>query len=207
MVSSVAVLSVALVAVGLVLTPGPNTVYLLTRTVAQGRAAGMVCLSGVATGFVIYLACSAAGVTALLTLVPHLMQGIRAAGATYLLWLAWHTLRAPSIVEGESPRESPPRRRLFLLGLATNLLNPTIAVLYLSLLPQLIDTGRGNVALQGLILGSVQASIMVAFNCLLVLGAGRVSGWLIDHPRLLRAQRWLASSVLGVLAVQIVVVQ
>src|ERR687894_94154 len=161
MVSSVAVLSIALVAVGLVLTPGPNTVYLVTRTMAQGRTAGMVCLSGVATGFVIYLAGSAAGVTALLTLVPHMLQGIRAVGATYLLWLAWHTLRSPSIVDTEEQARETPPGKLFLLGLATNLLNPTVAVLYLSLLPQLIDTARGNVALQGLILGSVAVQIVV----------------------------------------------
>ncbi|HZM78374.1 MAG TPA: LysE family translocator [Candidatus Limnocylindrales bacterium] len=203
-----AVLSIALVAVGLVLTPGPNTVYLVTRTMAQGRAAGMVCLSGVATGFVIYLAGSAAGVTALLMLVPHMLQGIRAAGATYLLWLAWHTLRAPSIVDADAAaaNEKSPWR-LFLLGLATNLLNPTVAVLYLSLLPQLIDTARGNVALQGLILGSVQAGIMIAFNCLVVLAAGRISGWLTGHPRWLRAQRWAASTLLGALAIQTVIVQ
>lgn len=207
MVSSVAVLSIALVAVGLVLTPGPNTVYLVTRTMAQGRAAGMVCLSGVATGFIIYLAGSAAGVTALLMLVPHVLQGIRAAGATYLLWLAWHTLRSPSIVDAEAPAKETPPKRLFLLGLATNLLNPTVAVLYLSLLPQLIDRARGNVALQGLILGSVQAGIMLAFNCLVVLAAGRIAGWLTGHPRWLRAQRWLASTVLGALAVQLVIAQ
>jgi len=207
MVSSVAVLSIALVAVGLVLTPGPNTVYLVTRTMAQGRAAGMVCLSGVATGFVIYLAGSAAGVTALLMLVPHMLQGIRAVGATYLLWLAWHTLHTPSTVDTETPPREKSPAKLYLLGLATNLLNPTVAVLYLSLLPNLIDTARGNVALQGLILGSVQAGIMLAFNCLVVLAAGRISGWLTGHPRWLRAQRWLASTILGVLAVQIVIVQ
>ncbi len=207
MVSSVAVLSIALVAVGLVLTPGPNTVYLVTRTMAQGRAAGMVCLSGVATGFVIYLVGSAAGVTALLMLVPHMLQGIRAVGATYLLWLAWHTLRTPSIVDADDPPREKSPAKLYLLGLATNLLNPTIAVLYLSLLPQLIDQARGNVALQGLILGSVQAGIMLAFNCVVVLAAGRIAGWLTDHPRWLRAQRWLASTILGALAVQIVMVQ
>jgi threonine/homoserine/homoserine lactone efflux protein len=207
MVSSVAVLSIALVAVGLVLTPGPNTVYLVTRTMAQGRAAGLVCLSGVATGFVIYLVGSAAGVTALLMLVPHMLQGIRAVGATYLLWLAWHTLRSPSIVETDAPPRERSPAKLYLLGLATNLLNPTVAVLYLSLLPQLIDTARGNVALQGLILGSVQAGIMLACNCLIVLAASRIAPWLSHHPRWLRAQRWLASTVLGALAVQIVMVQ
>lgn len=205
MVSSVAVLSIALVAVGLVLTPGPNTVYLVTRTMAQGRAAGMVSLLGVAAGFLVYLVGSAAGVTALLMLVPHALDAIRAAGATYLLWLAWRTLRAPAMIDGGHGPQVP-SGRLFLTGLATNLLNPTIAVLYLTLLPQLIDRARGNVALQGLILGSVQIAIMLTFNCVLVLAAGRVAVWLAKHPRLLRAQRWLAASVLGALAVQLVAV-
>jgi threonine/homoserine/homoserine lactone efflux protein len=202
-VSSVAVLSITLVAVGLVLTPGPNTVYLLTRTMTQGRTAGMTCLLGIATGFAVYLISSAAGITALLTLVPHLLQAIKAAGATYLLWLAWRTLRTPSTLDSDDD-QCVSSGRLFLLGLATNLLNPTIAVLYLSLLPQLIDTARGHIALQGLILGSLQTAIMLTFNCLLVLAAGRIAIWLTDHPRWLRAQRWLAATILGALAVQIV---
>ncbi|WP_117210246.1 LysE family translocator [Allorhizocola rhizosphaerae] len=206
MVSSVAVLSIALIAVGLVLTPGPNTVYLVSRTVAQGRTAGLVALLGVGAGFVIYLAGSAAGVTAVLTLVPHLFDAIRFVGAAYLLWLAWHTVRAQSIVD-DSELTTHSHGRLFLVGLATNLLNPTMAVLYLSLLPRFIDSARGNVAVQGLILGSVQIAIMLAFNCLVVLAAGRITPWLTNRPRWLRVQRWLAATVLASLAVQIAVTQ
>ena len=115
MVSSIAVLSVALLAVGLVLTPGPNTVYLVTRTISQGRSAGMAALLGIATGSVVYLVSSAAGAAALLILVPHLLQGIKAAGTTYLLWLAWHTLRTSPLVD-QPPVEQTSTSRLFLLG-------------------------------------------------------------------------------------------
>ncbi len=204
MVSSVAVLSIALIAMGLVLTPGPNTVYLVSRTMAQGRAAGMVSLLGVGAGFVVYLVGSAAGVTAVLTLVPHVFDAIRFTGSTYLMWLAWHTVRSRSIVDTNGLVSHSPGR-LFLVGFATNLLNPTIAVLYLSLLPRFIDSARGNVALQGLILGSVQISIMLAFNCLIVLAAGRIAPWLTNRPRWLRVQRWLAATVLASLAVQIAI--
>ncbi|HZM79015.1 MAG TPA: LysE family translocator [Candidatus Limnocylindrales bacterium] len=201
MVSSIAVLSVSLLAVGLVLTPGPNTVYLVSRTISQGRTAGMAALLGIAAGSLIYLVSSAAGATALLMLVPQVLQGIKAAGTTYLLWLAWHSLRA-SPMAGQQPLEQISNSRLFLLGLATNLLNPTVALVYLSVLPQLIDSNRGHVALQGLILGTLQAVIMLAINCLVVLGAGRIAGWVSHRPRLLRMQRWLTSTVLGVMAVQ-----
>ncbi len=201
MVSSAAVLSISLIAVGLVLTPGPNTVYLVSRTIAQGRAAGMVSLLGIAAGFAVYLAGTAAGVTTIVLVIPQVLQGIKAAGTTYLLWLAWRALRAPLVVDNQPPAMASPGR-LFLLGLATNLLNPTVAVLYLTLLPQLIDADRGNVALQHLILGSVQVSIMLGVNFLVVLGAGRIAKWLADRPRMLRAHRWLTSTALGVLAVQ-----
>jgi threonine/homoserine/homoserine lactone efflux protein len=201
MVSSIAVLSVSLLAVGLVLTPGPNTVYLVTRTISQGRTAGLAALMGIACGSVVYLVSSAAGATALLMLVPQLLQGIKAAGTTYLLWLAWHTLRTPSTVDHQTTEQTP-ISRLFLLGLATNLLNPTVALVYLSVLPQLIDSNRGHVALQGLILGSLQAIIMLTVNCVVVLSAGRIAGWVSHRPRLLRVQRWLTSTVLGAMAVQ-----
>lgn len=201
MVSSIAVLSVSLLAVGLVLTPGPNTVYLVTRTISQGRSAGMAALLGIATGSVVYLVSSAAGAAALLILVPELLQGIKAAGTTYLLWLAWHTLRASPLMQHQ-PTEQTSSSRLFLLGLATNMLNPTVALVYLSVLPQLIDANRGHVALQGLILGALQAVIMLTVNCFVVLGAGRIAGWLAHRPRLLRVQRWLTSTVLGAMAVQ-----
>ncbi|HCT78138.1 MAG TPA: lysine transporter LysE [Micromonosporaceae bacterium] len=206
MVSWVAVLSIALVAVGLVLTPGPNTIYLVSRTVAQGRSAGLVSLLGIATGFFVYLLGSAAGLTTLLNTVPFLYDGVRLLGAAYLAWLAWqawHSGREPEIsVQPALPVSSP--IRLYLMGLATNLLNPTIAILYLSLLPQFIDSARGNVALQGVILGSVQIVVTVALNCLIVLAAGRIGPWLTDRPRWGRVQRWLTATVLGALAVRII---
>lgn len=201
MVSSIAVLSVSLLAVGLVLTPGPNTVYLVSRTISQGRPAGMAALLGIATGSVVYLVSSAAGAAALLMLIPQVLQGIKAAGTTYLLWLAWNTLRGSPLVGNHAAGHSS-TSRLYLLGLATNLLNPTVAMVYLSVLPQLIDADRGHVALQGLILGSLQAIIMLTVNCLVVLGAGRIAGWVSHRPRLLRWQRWLTSTVLGAMAVQ-----
>lgn len=207
MVSWVAVLGIALVAVGLVLTPGPNTIYLLSQTAAQGRSAGLVSLLGIATGFLVYLLACAAGLTALLAHVPFAYAGIKFLGAVYLLWLAWQAWRsgreAPVDVVPAAPVRS--RRRLYLMGLATNMLNPTILVLYLSLLPQFIDPSRGNVALQGVILGLVQIVIMLTLNCLIVLAAGHLTGWLTDRPRIARLQRRLTGTVFGALAVRIIV--
>ncbi|HCU50529.1 MAG TPA: lysine transporter LysE, partial [Micromonosporaceae bacterium] len=153
-----------------------------------------------------YLLGSAAGLTALFATVPFLYDLVKILGAGYLLWLAWQALRSRKgslFTAQELAPDSP--RRLFTMGLVTNLLNPKIAVLYVSLLPQFIDPARGHVVTQGLILGSIQISIALTLNCMIVLAAGRVSHWLTDRPAWVSVQRWLMASVLGALAVRLLV--
>jgi threonine/homoserine/homoserine lactone efflux protein len=202
MVSVSALAGIAVVALGLVLTPGPNMIYLVSRSVTQGRRAGLISLLGVLAGFLCYLLAAALGVAAVFALVPALYTTVKLAGAAYLLWLAWKTVR-PGGVSAFSPRELPddPPRRLFTMGLVTNLLNPKIAVLYVSLLPQFVDPDRGSVAVQSLLLGLTQIAIALTVNALIVLSAGSVSGFLGSRPGWLRAQRWAMGSVLAGLAV------
>src|ERR1700744_3035242 len=83
-----ALLGFALVSFGLVLTPGPNMIYLISRSLTQGPAAGIVSLGGVALGFVFYMLCAAFGITALLFAIPYAYDALRFGGAAYLLWLA-----------------------------------------------------------------------------------------------------------------------
>jgi threonine/homoserine/homoserine lactone efflux protein len=147
-----AVVGVAVVALGLVLTPGPNMIYLVSRSITQGL--------GVALGFGVYLAAATAGMTAIFAAVPAAYLGLKIAGAAYLLYLAWQALR-PGGTNAFAPTAHPadPPRRLFVMGLVTNLLNPKIAVLYVALLPQFVDPARGSIALQSLTLGAVQIAI------------------------------------------------
>jgi threonine/homoserine/homoserine lactone efflux protein len=167
-------LAFALVSLGMVLTPGPNMIYLISRSITQGPAAGMVSLGGVALGFVFYMLCAAFGITALLFAVPYAYDALRLAGAAYLLWLAWQALRP----NGGSPFQVKKLavdgpRRLFAMGFVTNLLNPKIAMLYLALLPQFIDPAVGSVLTQSLALGAVQIVISVGVNALIALGLDR----------------------------------
>jgi threonine/homoserine/homoserine lactone efflux protein len=196
-------LGFALVSLGMVLTPGPNMIYLISRSITQGRAAGIVSLGGVALGFVFYMLCAAFGITALLFAVPYAYDALRFAGAAYLLWLAWQALkpngRSPFQVK-KLPPDSP--RKLFAMGFVTNLLNPKIAMLYLALLPQFIDPTVGSVLTQSLALGAIQIVISVSVNALIALAAGSIACFLGARPGWLLVQRWLMGTVLAGLAVK-----
>ena len=138
-------LAFGLVALGMVLTPGPNMVYLVSRSICQGRKAGLISLGGVVLGFAFYMLCAAFGITAILLAVPYAYDTLRLGGALYLLFLAWQAVRpggsSPFQVQDLSA-DGP--GKLFTMGFVTNLLNPKIAVMYLSLLPQFISPGHGS---------------------------------------------------------------
>ena len=204
MISFHAVAGVALVSLGMVLTPGPNMLYLVSRSVTQGRRAGLISLLGVAVGFLVYLVAATAGLVAVFAAVPGLYAAIRFAGAGYLLWLAWQALRPGGrsvFVPTALPVDRP--RRLFAMGLVTNLLNPKIAVLYVSLLPQFVDPARGAVAMQSLLLGSTQIVVALTVNAMIVLGAGGLAVFLARRPGWLRVQRYLMGTVLAGLALHL----
>ncbi len=195
----------ALICLGMVLTPGPNMLYLVSRSICQGPVAGLVSLGGVALGFVVYVLLTAFGITVLLFAVPFAYDLLRFAGALYLAWLAWRALkpggRSPFQVR-DLPQDS--NRRLFLMGFVTSLLNPKVAVLYLSLLPQFIDPTRGSVFLQSLMLGFTQVAIAVTGNGLIALSAGSIALFLAGRPVWMVVQRWIMGTVLAALALRMV---
>ncbi|MFB5950989.1 LysE family translocator [Klebsiella pasteurii] len=197
-------LTFALVALGLVLTPGPNMIYLISRSICQGRKAGLVSLGGVALGFVFYMLCAAFGITALIFAVPYAYDVLRISGVVYLLYLAWQAVKPGGrsvFTVRDLPADSG--RKLFMMGFITNLANPKIAIMYLSLLPQFISPGHGSILAQSLALGFTQAIISVAVNALIVVMAGQVSLFLAGRPLWQQFQRWLMASVLAGMAVKI----
>lgn len=193
----------ALVALGLVVTPGPNMIYLVSRSICQGRAAGWISLAGVALGFVVWMLCAAFGITALALAVPYAYDALKIGGAAYLVYLAWQAVkpggRSPFQVR-DLPADSP--RKLFMMGLATNLLNPKAAVLYVSLLPQFVKPETGHVLTQLVALGATQIAVSVTVNAVIVAMAGSIAAFLAARPGWAVVQRWLMATVLGGLAVR-----
>lgn len=200
-------LAYALISLGMVLTPGPNMIYLISRSICQGRTAGLISLGGVALGFLVYMVCAALGITALVMAVPFAYDALRFGGALYLAYMAWQAIRpggrSPFQVR-DLPKDSP--RKLFTMGLVTNLLNPKVAVMYLSLLPQfIVPNGHGSVLAQSLVLGFTQIFISVSVNAMIATMAGSIAVFFVNRPGWQVVQRWLMGSVLMGLAVRMAV--
>jgi threonine/homoserine/homoserine lactone efflux protein len=186
------------------LSPGPNMIYLLSRSLCQGRRAGVISLFGVMAAFFVHILATALGLSALFMAVPLAYELIKWAGAAYLLYLAWQALRPG----GRSPfeaRELPqdPPRRLFFMGFLTNLLNPKIAVFYLSIFPQFVSPAHGSVFAQSIVLGLTQLAISLGFNLTIVLSAGALARWFARNPRWLAVQQYVMGFVLAGLAVRL----
>lgn len=194
----------ALASLVLVLTPGPNMVYCVSRSLTQGPRAGMVSLAGIVLGFGVHLMAAALGLTALLATVPLAFDVIRYAGAAYLLWMAWQAVKPGGTAPFEArnlPHDGP--RTLFVMGFMTNLLNPKVAMFYLSFFPQFLHPERGHLLLQSLTLGSVQIATSATVNALLILFAARVAVFLNRNAAWMRAQRYVMGTVLGLLALRL----
>lgn len=186
------------------LTPGPNMLYLISRSLCQGWRAGLMSWAGVVLGFTVHMCSAALGLTALFMAVPLGYEVLKFAGVGYLLWMAWQAVKpgASSPFEArELPDESP--RRLFTMGLLTSILNPKVAVFYLSVLPQFISPEHGSVLGQSLALGATQILIGASVNLAVTLGAARIARWFARTPAWLAVQRYVMGFVLGALALRL----
>lgn len=204
MVPSSELLLFAGAALLMVLTPGPNMIYLISRSICQGRRAGVVSLLGVVSGFLVHMLAAAVGLTALFMAIPLAYEVLKWAGAMYLLYLAWQAVK-PDARSPFEPRALPvdPCRRLFFMGFLTNVLNPKIAIFYLSIFPQFVTPARGSVFVQSLQLGFTQIVVSFSVNLCIVLSAARIAAWFARSPRWLDVQRYVMGTVLAALAVRL----
>jgi threonine/homoserine/homoserine lactone efflux protein len=203
-ISATSAAGIALVALGMVLTPGPNMMYLASRSLSQGRRAGMVSLLGTVTGFIAYLTLASFGLAGVFRTARWLYWAVKLAGAAYLLYLSWQVLRPHGTAVFEArdlPKESA--ARLFSMGLLTNLLNPKAAIMYLALIPQFIEPGRGHVLAQGFLLGGIQITVSATVNAAIVLAASALASFFSARPAWLRGQRLVAGTILAVFAVRL----
>jgi threonine/homoserine/homoserine lactone efflux protein len=188
----------------MVLTPGPNMIYLISRSICQGQRAGVISLLGVILGFVAHMLAAALGLTALFMAIPVAYEALKWTGAAYLLYLAWQAMKpgARSPFEAHNlPIDTP--GKLFVMGFMTNILNPKIAIFYLSIFSQFVSTANGDLFAQSVQLGMTQIGVSFTVNLLIVLSAAKLAAWFVANPRWLVTQRYIMGSVLAILALRL----
>ena len=192
----------------MVLTPGPNMIYLISRSICQGRAAGVTSLVGVVAGFFVHMLAAAVGLTAVFLAVPTAYEALKWAGALYLLWMAWQAVR-PGARSPFEARELVPdsSSKLVAMGFLTSVLNPKVALFYLSILPQFISPAHGSMFIQSILLGLIQISVSFTVNLLIALFAAGIAVWFVRNPLWLAVQRYVMGFVLAALAVRLMLEQ
>jgi threonine/homoserine/homoserine lactone efflux protein len=178
--------------VALRLTPGPAVLYIVARSVKQGRAAGLVSVLGIHLGTAVHIAAAAVGLSALIVSSAFAFAIVKYLGAAYLIWIGIRTFMAKD-PPPEAPAEpAEPLRRVFRDGFVVNLFNPKTAIFFLAFLPQFLDPARGALQAQILVLGLTFMGLGVMSDAMYALAAGAAGDFVRRNRRFLRWQRWFA---------------
>jgi threonine/homoserine/homoserine lactone efflux protein len=195
MPSTSTLLLFGLAALGLLVIPGPAVLYIVTRSIHQGRAAGLVSVLGVATGSLVHVAAAALGLSALLMSSAVAFEAAKLLGAAYLIWLGIRTLRGRGEDEVPGGPETTDLSRAYIQGVVVQVLNPKIALFFLALLPQFVEADAGRPAPQMLILGALFVALGVLSDGTYALVASRLGRWLRTRRRFARNRRYVTGSV------------
>jgi len=182
-------------ALALLLVPGPAVVFIVARSVHQGRRAGLVSAIGVGAGSLVHVTGATLGLSALLLSSATAFATVKFAGAAYLVWIGVRTLLGRG---GDIEATLPAPRSLAQIwwqGVVVNVLNPKTAMFFLAFLPQFVDPSRGGVAVQTLLLGGLFVVTGICTDSLYALVAGTAGGWMRTSPRFSRAQRAVTGAV------------
>jgi threonine/homoserine/homoserine lactone efflux protein len=193
--ATLAVFCVASLALAVV--PGPAVLYIVTRSVDQGRAAGVVSALGIATGGLVHAFAATVGLSALLASSATAFAVVKYAGAAYLVLLG--VMRLLRRDEEQVVGQPRPRRRLYRDGVVVNVLNPKTALFFLAFLPQFVDPNGTAAAAQIFALGLIFVAIALASDSLWAVTAGTLGGLLRQSRAYLAVRRWVSGTVFVVL--------
>jgi len=191
--SSLALFIVA--AAVLLLTPGPAVLYIVARSLDQGRWAGIVSTLGINVGTLFHVAAAALGVSALLMRSALAFGVVKYAGAAYLIYLGIMKFREKQDAQVAEIVERRELGRVFYEGVLVNLTNPKTVLFFFAFLPQFVNPAAGSVTLQILFLGGLFVVMGVVSDGAYAMLAGSLGTWLRGHLGFLRAQRYFAGSV------------
>lgn len=177
-----------------ILMPGPAVLYIITRSVDQGRKAGFVSVLGLEIGNFCHVIAAALGLSALLLSSALAFDVVKYLGAAYLIYLGIRKLRSSDhIAEQSVQRDS--LRRIFLQGIVVAVLNPKTALFFFAFLPQFVDPATGNITLQIVLLGLITVTLAIVTDSIYAFMAGTAGRWLRSSLRYLRFQRYFSGTV------------
>jgi len=188
-------------ALALLVTPGPAVLYIVARSIDQGRWAGLVSTLGIGVGTLFHVAAAAFGVSALLMSSALAFNLVKYVGAAYLIYLGLRKLMVKEAVENPTGGQPQKLSRIFLQGVVVNLLNPKTALFFFAFLPQFVQVGHGTVAFQIFLLGAIFVGLGICSDGIYAMLAGSIGGWLKGNLGFLRAQRYFAGGVFIALGV------
>jgi threonine/homoserine/homoserine lactone efflux protein len=178
----------------LLLTPGPAVLYIVARSVEQGRVAGLVSVLGIHLGTIVHITAAAAGLSALVVSSALAFAIVKYLGAAYLIWTGIRTLMAKDADPDQLEVPAEPLGRVFRDGFVVNLFNPKTAIFFLAFLPQFVDPARGAIHWQIFILGLTFMGLGILSDGMFALVAGTAGEFLRRNQRFLRARRWFAGT-------------
>lgn len=182
-------------ALALLLIPGPAVLYIIARSVDQGRSAGLVSVVGVGLGSMVHVGAAALGLSALLVQSAVAFTTVKYLGAAYLVYLGvrrWLD-RGDDIVRANGPHRT--LRSVFVQGVWVNILNPKTTLFFFAFLPQFVDVDGGSVGLQILLLGTLFVTMGIITDGVYAVAAGGLGDWLRRRPKVVTAQRWFAGGI------------
>jgi threonine/homoserine/homoserine lactone efflux protein len=192
--SSSAIAAFAVASLLLLVIPGPAVLYIVNRSVSDGRQVGIAAATGLSLGNLVHALAAAAGLSAVISTSAAAFNAVKWAGAAYLVWVGVRTLMRPApVIDPDRPGVS--LRRSFTQGIVVNTLNPKVALFFLSFLPQFIDTDAGRPGLQALVLGLVFVLIGFCTDSTYSLLASGLRHVLLRGKALPFVQRWVAGTV------------
>jgi threonine/homoserine/homoserine lactone efflux protein len=196
MPSSHTIILFMVLALALNLSPGPSILYILSRSIGQGREAGLVSVLGLATATLIHAMAAALGLSTLFVYSPVAFAVVKYLGAAYLIYLGVASLLSRNALQPARAGAPVKLAAIYRQGVVTDLLNPKIALFFIAFLPQFVDPASGTPALQILFFGLLFHVTGVPVNLLVALAGGRLAALLARRPNWARVQNWISGTVL-----------
>lgn len=189
------------VALALLVVPGPAVLYIVARSVDQGRTAGLVSTLGIAVGTSVHVIAAALGLSAVLATSAAAFEAVRYVGAAYLVWLGIRRFMEPDTPEASPDGGSHRLVPIFRQGVVVNILNPKTALFFLAFLPQFVEPARGPLHLQVIFFGAVFIMLSLISDSAWALAAGAAGDWLRRSPGAQGLGRYLSAGVYVALGV------